>query len=145
MGSQIFRAGLGVLALWLATGCGNPVSPTVSAISTPADAPDLSLQGVAFARLSEGQVVARGTAEQLDYRRAGGRVVASGGSAIVHPAPGSGLAPFGTVRVVSRAVEGEIPNRRGSASGGVRLDAARGDTALTERVEYDGHVLRRME
>jgi hypothetical protein len=97
---------------------------------------------VAFARLSEGQVVARGTAEQLDYRRAGGRVLASGGSAIVHPSPGSGLAPFGTVRVVARAVEGEIPNRHGSASGGVRLDAARGDTALTERVEFDGQVLR---
>jgi hypothetical protein len=97
---------------------------------------------VAFARLSEGQVVARGTAERLDYRRAGGRVVASGGSAIVHPSPGSGLAPFGTVRFAAREAEGEIPSRRGSASGGVRLDAARGDTALTERVEYEGHVLR---
>lgn len=61
---------------------------------------------------------------------------------MVHPSPGSGLAPFGTVRFVARDAEGEIPNRRASASGGVRLDAARGDTALTERVEYEGHVLR---
>jgi hypothetical protein len=142
MGSQSVRAGLGVLALALAIGCGNRVNPALSSISAPTDAPDLSLQGVAFARLSEGQLVARGTAERLDYRRSGGRLAASRGSAIVHPVPGSGFAPFGTVRFVARNAEGEILNRRGSASGGVRLEAARGDSALTERLEYEGEVLR---
>jgi hypothetical protein len=142
MGSQSVRAVLLVLALALAAGCGNSANPSVSFISLPADGPDLSLQGVAFARLSEGQVVARGTAERLDYRRAGGRLVASRGSAIVHPEPGSALASFGTIRVVARDAEGEIPGRRGSASGGVRLDAVRGDTALTDRIEYEGDLLR---
>jgi hypothetical protein len=100
------------------------------------------LQGVAFARLSEGQLVARGTAERLDYRRSGGWVQASRANAIVHPTPGSSLAMYGTVRVLAKEAEGEVPNARGTASGGVRLDTARGDTALTERVVLDGNVLR---
>ena len=141
MGSQSIRAILGVLVLALAWGCWNSANPPVSSISIP-DVPDLSLQVVAFARLSEGQVVARGTAAQLDYRRGGGRLVASRATAVVQPMPGGSLAAFGTLRFVAQYAAVEVPNRRGSASGGVRLDAARGDTALTERVEYDGDVLR---
>jgi len=141
MGSQNVRAVLGVLVPALAWGCGNSANPPVSSISSP-DVPDLSLQGVAFARLSEGQVVARGTAARLDYRRGGGRLVASGATAVVQPAPGSSLAAFGTLRFVAQDAAGEVSNRRGSASGGVRFDAARGDTALTERIEYDGDFLR---
>src|SRR5689334_12168042 len=141
MGSQNSRAGLGVVALCLASSCGNPVSPTVSAISPPNDAADLSLRGVAFARLSEGQVVARGTAERLDYRRAGGRFVAQDAAGITYPLPGTSLAQFGTLRAVAREVEGEVANRRGSASGSVRVDTARGDTAVTERVELEGDLL----
>ena len=141
MGSQTIRAVLGLLSPWLASACGNPLNPTVSAISTQVDAPDLSLQGVAFARLSEGQVVARGTAERLDYRREGGRLEASRGSAIIHPTPGTSLATYGTIRVLAQQAEGEVPNARGTARGGVRLDTARGDSALTDRVALENNVL----
>jgi hypothetical protein len=142
MGSQSVRAVLRVLALCLATGCGNPGSPTVSALSLPDDTPDLALQGVALARLSDGQIVARATAERLDYRRAGGRVVASRGAGIVYPEPGSSLAQYGTIRFLARDAEGEVLNRRGSATGNVRVDTMRGDTALTERIDYEGDYLR---
>jgi len=142
MGSQTVRAVLGLLSPCLASACGNPLNPTVSAISTQVDAPDLSLQGVAFARLSEGQVVARGTAERLDYQRAGGRVVASHGAGVVYPLPGTSLAQFGTVRFFANDVDGEVPNRRGTASGNVRMETTRGDSATTERIECEGDLLR---
>src|SRR5436190_24255476 len=142
MGSQSVTAGLGVLALCLVAACGNPVSPSVSSISVPIDAPDLSLRGVALARLSDGQIVARATAERLDYRRAGGRVVASRGAGIVYPEPGSSLAQYGTIRFLARDAEGEVLNRRGSATGNVRVDTMRGDTTLTERIDYEGDYLR---
>jgi len=131
-----------LVAPCLVSACGNAVSPTVSAISAPVDAPDLSLQGVAFARLSEGQVVARGTADRLDYRRAGGRVVASHGGGLVYPLPGTSLAQFGTVQFVANHFDGEVPNRRGTASGNVRMHTARGDTATTERIDCEGDLLR---
>src|SRR5437870_9905666 len=115
---------------------------SVSHTSLPSDAPDLSLSGVAFARLSEGRVVARGTAEHLDYRRAGGRLVAYVGAASIEPQAGTGLASFGTLNFAAPHVDGEIANRRGNAGGGVNLDTGRGDRAFTEAVEYDGTVLR---
>jgi len=142
MGSQNVRAVLGVVALTLASGCGNAGNPAVSLISSPEDPPDLALQGVAFARSSEGQLVARGTAERLDYRREGGRLKASRGSAIIHPTPGTSLATYGTLRVLAREAEGEVPNARGTASGGVRLDTARGDSALTDRAVLENGVLK---
>src|SRR4051812_29663693 len=108
MGSQSVKAGVGVLGLCLASGCGNPVSPTVSAISTPNDAPDLSLRGVALARSSEGQVVSRAPAERLDYRRAGGAFVARSVAGVAYPLPGSSLAQLGTVRFVASDAEGEV-------------------------------------
>ena len=40
----------------------------------PTEAPDLTLHDVAFARLSDGRVAARGTAREVVYRRAGGRL-----------------------------------------------------------------------
>src|SRR5258705_3913450 len=129
MGSQTVRAVLGLLSPCLASACGNPVNPTVSSISTQVDAPDLSLHGVAFARLSEGQVVARGTADRVDYRRAGGRVQASHGGGMVYPLPGSGLAQFGPGPVVAKGIEGEVPNRPGVAFGGVPVGTTRGDVA----------------
>ncbi|HET7785772.1 MAG TPA: hypothetical protein VFL36_07365 [Myxococcales bacterium] len=97
---------------------------------------------MAFARLSEGRVVARGNAERLDYRRTGGRLEAVNGAAAVNPQPGSGLAEFGTVRFSAPHIDGEIPNRRGNATGGVTVDTTRGDTARADRVGYDGDVLR---
>src|SRR5258705_8953382 len=127
MGSQSVRAVLGVLVPALAWGCGNSANPPVSSISIP-DVPDLSLQGVAFARSSEGQVVARGTAARLDYRRGGGRLVASGATAVVQPTPGRSLGALGTLRFVAQDARGEVPNRRGFGSGGVRVDATRGGT-----------------
>ena len=107
-----------------------------------ADAADLSLHGVAFARLSEGRVVARGTATQLDYRRAGGRLIASNGNATMVPEPGTGLASFGAIHFTAPRIDGEVANRRGSAAGGVNVDTSRGDQVATEAVQYDGATVR---
>src|SRR3954462_7086369 len=142
MGSQSASTCFPALALALAAAaCGKAVDFPVSSFSTPVDAPDLSLTSVAFARLSEGRVVARGNAERLDYRRTGGRLEAINGAAAVNPQPGSGLAEFGTMRFSAPHMDGEIPNRRGDASGGGGLDTTRGDTARAERVAYDGDLL----
>jgi hypothetical protein len=141
MGSQSASTVFPALALALSAACGKAADASVSSLSTPVDAPDLSLTSVAFARLSEGRVVARGNAERLDYRRTGGRLEAVDGAAAINPQPGSGLAEFGTLRFSAPHIDGEIPNRRGNATGGVRLDTTRGDTARAERVGYDGDVL----
>lgn len=106
------------------------------------DAPDLTLRGVAFARLSEGRVLSRGTAARLDYRRAGGRLQASQGTLVLEPQPGTGLAPLGTLALSAREIEGEVQARRGTAQGDVTLDSRRGDHAATERVAFDGTVAR---
>lgn len=114
----------------------------VSHLSLPDDSPDLSLQGVAFARLSEGRLVARGTADHLDYRRAGGRLDATAGAATIVPEPGSGLAAYGDLRISAPRIEGEVGSRRGDGSGGVRLVTGRGDRAESEAVHYDGSTVR---
>lgn len=110
--------------------------------STLGDAPDLSLQQVAFARLSDGRMVSRGTATALDYRRSGGRIEAQHASAQVTPEPGTGLSTFGWLRFSAPNVQGEIANRRGTAWGGVDLVTLRGDRARTDRAEYDGDLVR---
>ena len=120
---------IAVLALAAGEGCGNGTPPAMSHISLPVDAPDLSLRGVAFARLSEGRMVARGTAGRLDYRRAGGRLGAEQGAAQVWPENTSGLAPFGWLKFQAPVVSGEVSNRRGNAAGGVHLETQRGDDA----------------
>src|SRR5919201_1052527 len=142
MGSQNSRAVFRVVAPVLALACGNTVSPQISSISVHDDAPDLSLQGVAFARLAEGRVVARGNAQRLDYRRAGARMQAEHGGAVIFPDASSRLSALGSVRFIAEHAEGEIANRRGTAWGGVRVDAQRGDSARTERMAYDGDFLR---
>jgi hypothetical protein len=106
------------------------------------DAPDLALQGVAFARLADGRIAARGTAERLDYHRAGGRLVAAQGAATIVPERGTGLADFGTIHFLAPRIDGEIASRRGNAQGGVNLDTGRGDSADTEAVDYDGDIVR---
>src|SRR5205814_6743264 len=113
-----------VLAVPLVVAC---ESANVSHTSLPDDAPDLALRGVAFARLSEGRVVARGTAEHLDYRRAGGRLVARTGAASMVPEAGTALASFGTLYFAAPHVDGEIGSRRSNAWGGVNLNTGRGD------------------
>jgi len=45
-------------------------------------------------------------------------------------------------RFVADRVDGEIANRKGVASGAVRVEAARGDVARTDRIYYDGDFLR---
>ena len=114
----------------------------VSHLSLPVDSPDLSLQGVAFARLSDGRLAARGTAAHLDYHRAGGRLIATDADSTIVPEPGSGLALYGVLQVSAPKVEGEITNRRGEGSGGVRLDTGRGDRAESDAVHYDGTTVR---
>src|SRR5713226_8469392 len=99
-------------------------------------APDLSLERVAFARIFEGRVVARGTADRLAYRRAGGGVTAADGSAFMEPT--KGYTSYGTLHFTAPAADGEISGRSGVATGGVHLDTAHGDAAATERVEYEG-------
>lgn len=110
----------------------------MSHISTPMEAPDLSLRGVAFARLSEGRVVARGTFESVGYVRPGGRLTALRGEASLEPEPGTPFASWGTVHVVAPSTTGELAAQRFTATGGVRMNAARGDSAVTERIRYDG-------
>src|SRR3954462_4460428 len=141
MGSQSAKSCFPALALALAAACGEPPDAPDASLSTPADTPDLSLTAVSFARLSEGRIVARGNAEKLDFRRAGGRLHATNGGGVISPAPGTSLAELGTLRFTARSFAGEIQNRRGSAQGAVRLDTARGDTVTTERVAYDSDVV----
>ena len=138
-----------VLALAAGEGCGNVAAPTMTHISLPIDAPDLSLRGVAFARLSEGRMVSRGIADRLDYRRAGGRLTAERGAAQLWPERSSGLAPFGWLKFQAPSVDGEIANRRGhrfrrvrGISGGLRLhrDAARQRDGGGEDYPCTAHV-----
>jgi hypothetical protein len=110
----------------------------MSVVSTQASPADLTLKVVAFARLSEGHVVSRGTARQLDYRRQGGVLQATDGTLVLEPKGGTGLAAMGTLRLSARSIEGETQGRKGSASGQVTLQAARGDRGTTERIDYDG-------
>jgi hypothetical protein len=98
----------------------------------------LILQEVAFARLSDGQISSRGTAEELSYRRSAGRLLASQAALRLPPHAGSGLAPLGLLYLSAPRVEAETAARRGVGSQGVRLDAERGDRARTDRVAYEG-------
>jgi len=96
------------------------------------------LQEVAFTRLAEGQISARGVAEELTYRRSAGRLLASQTALRLPPRPRSGLVSLGRLYVSAPRVEAETAVRRGVGSGGVRLDCERGDRARTDRVAYDG-------
>src|SRR2546428_7054406 len=108
MRSQIVIACLGALA----TACG---SPTMSQVSLPNDAPDLGLNGVAFARLLEGRVVARGRFDSVGYVRPGGRLNALRGTATLEPQPGTAFAAWGTVQVVAPAVTGQLSSQQFTA------------------------------
>jgi hypothetical protein len=127
----------------LVAACSGGSSSSLTTLnSTSNDAPDLSLKGVAFARLSEGRVVSRGTAKSVDYRREGGRLVATSGSATILPDSGTELASFGALHVQAPSVDGEVANRRGTAQGGVHLETGRGDQAFSESIAYDGTLIR---
>ena len=132
-----------MLLLSLVAACAGGVPTVVSTSnSSTKDAPDLSLRGVAFARLSEGRVVSRGTAKTVDYRREGGHLVARTGDVTMTGDSGTELASFGALHVKAPFIDGEVSNRRGSAWGGVNADTARGDKAFTEAVSYDGDIVR---
>lgn len=124
----------------LLLGCGaRPAPPQdVSDRSPPAEAPDLTLHQVAFARISDGRVVARGTARELSYHRAGGRLDAQVAAATLQPEPGTGYAMFGETLLTAPTVDGDLGTKRGTASGGVTFRAARGDHGTTERLLWDG-------
>jgi hypothetical protein len=100
------------------------------------EAPDLSLRGVAFVRTAEGRITARGTAARLDYRRAGGRLDAEVAAMTMVPEPAGRLASFGLMHFSAPRAMGEVADKRGSASGGVKFTSARGDRAATEAIEY---------
>jgi hypothetical protein len=122
----------------LLLGCGAHPED-VSDRSPPAEAPDLTLHQVAFARLSDGRVVARGTARELAYHRtAGGRLEGQSAVAALHPGEGTGYAMFGETRLTAPRVEGDLGARRGNATGGVTFRAARGDHGTTDRLLWDG-------
>jgi hypothetical protein len=93
---------------------------------------------VAFARLSDGRVAARGTARELAYYRAGGRLDGRVAVTTLYPEVGTGYAIFGEVLLGAPRVEGDLGSKRGSASGGVSFRASRGDHGTTERVFWDG-------
>src|SRR4051812_3605665 len=131
------------LVFSLVTACAGGTGTGANTLnSTVKDAPDLSLRGVAFARLSEGRVVARGTAKSVDYRRAGGHLVASDGNVTLSPDSGTELASFGPLHVAAPSIDGEVANRRGNAWGGVHLVTDRGDKAFTQAVAYDDPFVR---
>jgi hypothetical protein len=96
------------------------------------------LHEVAFARLSDGRVAARGTARELAYHRAGGRLDGRVAVATLYPEAGTGYAMFGEVLFTAPDVEGDLGNKHGSASGGVTFRAARGDHGTTDRLFWDG-------
>ena len=94
---------------------------------------------VAFARLSDGRVVARGTARELAYHRTtGGRLEGQAVVAALQPGPGTGYAMFGETLLTAPRVEGDLGTRRGAASGGVTFRASRGDHGTTDRLRWDG-------
>lgn len=121
---------------------GHPESTAGSSVSQVGEAPDLVLHGVAFARFVDGRIAARGTASDLIYRRSGGRLVGQRAQVELSPEQGSGLASFGKLQVAAPSVVGEVSGRAGSAEGGVTLLSARGDAARTDRVTFDGEMLR---
>ncbi len=79
-------------------------------------------------------VFAEGRVETLTYERESGAGSARA-LALQFPRPGSGL---GTLVVSAPEVSGEAFEERVVGQGGVRVRAARGDTAATEVVSYDG-------
>jgi hypothetical protein len=135
----MWRQSVAAAVLFLTSaGCGDTPAIPPASPQQASDAPDLALADVAFVRLSEGRVEARGVADELVYRRAGGRLVAEQVAVRTRAQPASGLVALGELYLTAPHVEGEVPARRGSASGGVRLDSTRGDRARTQRLEYDG-------
>jgi hypothetical protein len=98
----------------------------------------MALHEVAFARLADGRVTARGTANELGYRRAGGRLDAQIAFATLYPEPSTGYAMFGAVQVRAPRADGDLTSKRGTGSGGVTFRAARGDHGATERILWDG-------
>jgi len=125
-------------ALFLGCG-GSPAPPRdLSDHSSPGEGPDLTLHGVAFARLSDGRIAARGTARVLAYYRAGGRLDAATAAASLHPDADTGYAMFGDVLVAAPRVTGDVGSKRGVASGGVAFRTARGDHGDTDRLLWDG-------
>jgi lipopolysaccharide export system protein LptC len=134
------QSAISLAAAALFVGCGGKSAPSqdLSDRSPPIGAPDLTLHDVAFARLSDGRVAARGTARVLTYYRAGGRLDAAVAAATLHPDADTGYAMFGDVQVAAPRVAGELGSKRGTASGGVTFRASRGDRGDTERVLWDG-------
>jgi lipopolysaccharide export system protein LptC len=82
------------------------------------------------------------TAERMDYRRAGGLIEASNGAVVFHPDSSSGLSDMGAIHLSAPRISGETGGKRGSASGGVQMRAERGDTARSQRADYEGDVVR---
>jgi hypothetical protein len=99
---------------------------------------DLVLREVAFARVSDGRISARGTAEELIYRRSTAHLVGSDAAVRFPPSQKAELASLGSVYLAAPRVEAEVAAHRGTASGGVRLDSEHGDRGRTERAAYDG-------
>src|SRR5256885_12989700 len=112
-----FATSCAAAALLLGCGAGPVPGQDVSDRSLPSEPPDLTLHEVAFARLSDGRVVARGTARELAYRRAGGRLDGQTAVATLYPGEGTGYAMFGEVHVAAPRVDGDLGTRRGRASG----------------------------
>jgi hypothetical protein len=134
------QSAIATTAAALLVGCSGQTPPgsNVSDPSPPYDVPDLVLHDVAFARLADGRVTARGTAKELGYRRAGGRLDAGMAFATLYPEPSTGYAMFGAVQVDAPRADGDLSNKRGTGSGGVNFRAARGDRGSTERILWDG-------
>jgi hypothetical protein len=109
-----------------------------SAIQEP---PDVALRGVAFARLSAGRVVSRGTAATAAWNKTTGKLEATTLDARV--ARGS-QAPdeLGELTLRAPSAAGEPGAKVGAAWGGVQALAARGDRAATERLDAENGEIR---
>jgi len=113
----------------------------VAAGALQQEPPDVLLLGVAFARLSAGRVVARGTGRSVAFRRASGKVEVDGLD--VRMAPGGAVpAELGELRVEAPRAAGFLTGRAGEAFGGVVVRSRRGDQVKTERLVVEGEEVR---
>ena len=95
------------------------------------------LRRLAFVRLADGRVAARGTAGEASYRQLASRVEAKD-LAVELPPGAQAPADVGHLRLTAPLASGDLAARTGLGWGGVLADAERGDHAATDRVLIDG-------
>ncbi len=144
MRRQSPQAALAALLLLVGlAGCQKFFSPSsegvgvVGRLAGEQEPADVVLRRLAFVRLADGRVAARGTAAEASYRQSASTVEAM--SLSVELPPGSHApADVGHLRITAPQASGDLTARTGLGWGGVDARAERGDHATTERVLIDG-------